>query len=67
MIGQEGAFGTMLLESDAMQPMLMFGAKGGLDIDALRLDQSPGFGLVPAPDLAKRYFKHKAGEGVRRD
>ncbi|MFH0341028.1 MAG: mandelate racemase/muconate lactonizing enzyme family protein [Chromatiales bacterium] len=66
-IGQEGAFGTMLLESDAVQPTLMFGANGELDIDSLQLDQSPGFGLVPAPDLAKRYFKHKAGEGVRRD
>ncbi|MGH8508524.1 MAG: mandelate racemase/muconate lactonizing enzyme family protein [Gammaproteobacteria bacterium] len=55
-IGQEGAFGTMLLEADAMQPTLMFGAKGGLDIDSLRLDQSPGFGLVLAPDLAERYL-----------
>ncbi|MGH8578678.1 MAG: mandelate racemase/muconate lactonizing enzyme family protein [Gammaproteobacteria bacterium] len=63
-IGQEGAFGTMLLESDAMQPMLMFGAKGGLDIDSLRLGQSPGFGLVPVPDLAERYFKRHAKAGV---
>ncbi|MGH8525781.1 MAG: mandelate racemase/muconate lactonizing enzyme family protein, partial [Gammaproteobacteria bacterium] len=63
-IGQEGAFGTMLLESDAVQPALMFGAKGGLDIDSLRLDQSPGFGLVPAPHLAKRYFKRDAKAGV---
>lgn len=66
-IGQEGAFGTMLLESDAVQPTLMFGAKGGLDIDSLQLDQSPGFGLVPAPDPAKRCFKHKGKEGVRGD
>lgn len=56
-IGQEGAFGTLLLESDAMQPTLMFGAKGMLDIHALRLDQSPGFGLMPITDLAERYFK----------
>lgn len=56
-IGQEGAFGTLLLESDAMQPLLMFGADGMLDIHALRLDQSPGFGLMPIADLAQRYFK----------
>ena len=66
-IGQEGAFGTMLLESDAMQPMLMFGAKGTLDINSLRLDQTPGFGLMPVPDLAKRYLKHWAEESVRGD
>jgi L-alanine-DL-glutamate epimerase-like enolase superfamily enzyme len=49
-VGQEGAFGTLLLETDPMQPTLTFGAKGELDVDSLRLDQSPGFGLVPASD-----------------
>lgn len=44
-IAQEGAFGTLLLESDPAQPLLMFGAKGELDINSLRLDRSPGFGL----------------------
>ena len=44
-IAQEGAFGTLLLESDAVQPTLMFGAKGELDVDSLRLDKLPGFGL----------------------
>lgn len=44
-IAQEGAFGTLLLESDPVQPSLMFGAKGELDVNSLRLDWSPGFGL----------------------
>lgn len=52
LIAQEGAFGTLLLESDAVQPPLMFGAKGVLDIQ----DSSPGLGLTPIPDLAKRYL-----------
>lgn len=60
-IAQEGAFGTMLLESDAVQPMLMFGAKGEIDILSARLDRSPGFGLTPIPDLADRYLKHGVG------
>lgn len=47
LFAQEGAFGTLLLESDALQPTLMFGANGKLDVDSLRLDQSPGLGLVP--------------------
>lgn len=57
-IAQEGAFGTLLLEHDPMQPMLMFGAKGELDVLTTRLDQSPGFGLTPTPDLARHCFHH---------
>jgi len=60
LIAQEGAFGTMLLESDAMQPTLMFGARGELDLNSSRLDLSLGFGLMPAPSLAERYFRSGA-------
>lgn len=56
-IAQEGAYGTLLLESDAMQPTLMFGAKGELDILSSQLGQSPGFGLRPISGLAERYFQ----------
>lgn len=57
-IAQEGAYGTLLLESDAVQPTLMFDAKGELDITSLRLERSPGFGLTPIEGLAERYFHH---------
>jgi L-alanine-DL-glutamate epimerase-like enolase superfamily enzyme len=50
-IAQEGAFGTLLLKYDAVQPTLMFGAKGELDIALSRIDQSPGFGLTPLPKV----------------
>jgi L-alanine-DL-glutamate epimerase-like enolase superfamily enzyme len=56
LIAQEGAFGTLLLESDAVQPALMFGTKGELDTLSLQLGRSPGLGLTPIPDLAKRYL-----------
>jgi L-Ala-D/L-Glu epimerase len=56
LIAQEGAFGTLLLESDAVQPTLMFGAKGELDVFSLQFDRILGSGLTPIPDLAKRYF-----------
>lgn len=60
LVAQEGAFGTLLLESDAMQPTLMFGLKGELDIASAQITQSPGFGLIPAPGLAERYFHRNA-------
>ena len=63
-IAQEGAFGTLLLESDAVHPTLMFGARGELDVHSLRLDQSPGFGLAPVSDLAERYFLPSAKQGA---
>lgn len=44
MIGQEGAFGTLLLSADVCRPPLMFGNRGELQIDA-RLTASSGFGL----------------------
>jgi L-alanine-DL-glutamate epimerase-like enolase superfamily enzyme len=45
LIGQEGAFGTMLLENDICSPSLMFGKEGKLEIDEAKFDQLPGFGL----------------------
>jgi L-alanine-DL-glutamate epimerase-like enolase superfamily enzyme len=58
LVAQEGAFGTLLLESDAVQPMLMFGANGEIDLRPLQLEHSPGFGLMPRPELAELYFEH---------
>lgn len=54
-IAQEGAFSTLLLESDAVYPALMFGEKGELDINSLQIDRALGFGLTPIPDLIARY------------
>lgn len=67
LIAQEGAFGTLLLESDAVQPALMFGTKGELDLRPLPLEHSPGFGLTPIPDLAERYFDRDTKEIARSD
>jgi L-alanine-DL-glutamate epimerase-like enolase superfamily enzyme len=50
-IAQEGAFGTLLLTSDAVQPTLMFGVAGELDVSSHRIEQLPGFGLALAPGL----------------
>lgn len=60
LIAQEGAFGTLLLETDAVQPVLMFGAEGILDIHSTQLDRSPGWGLAPLADLARRYLGQTA-------
>lgn len=60
LIAQEGAFGTLLLETDAVQPVLMFGAEGILDIHSTPLDRSPGWGLAPLADLARRYLGQTA-------
>jgi L-alanine-DL-glutamate epimerase-like enolase superfamily enzyme len=62
LIAQEGAFGTMLLASDAVEPALMFGAKGELDIRSSQLEQSPGFGLTPIPSLAEHYLGRATDE-----
>ncbi len=45
LIAQEGAFGTYLLSHDVVEPPLMFGAGGVLDIDATGLANRPGLGL----------------------
>lgn len=60
LIAQEGAYGTLLLESDAVEPVLMFGARGELDILSSRLAYSAGLGLAPIPDLGERYFHRYA-------
>ncbi|OGU21843.1 MAG: hypothetical protein A2580_06835 [Hydrogenophilales bacterium RIFOXYD1_FULL_62_11] len=59
LVAQEGAFGTLLLESDAVQPILMFGANGEIDLRPLQLEHSPGFGLMPRAELAELYFEHR--------
>lgn len=45
-VAYEGAFGTHLLEHDPVEPSLMFGQAGLLDVAAI--PQGPGFGLRPA-------------------
>ena len=44
---QEGAFGTLLLASDPVEPNLKFGAGGILDVAAPNLAEAAGFGLRP--------------------
>lgn len=43
LVGQEGAFGTHLLERDVVDPPLMFGAGGMLEVGTL--GTAPGWGL----------------------
>jgi L-alanine-DL-glutamate epimerase-like enolase superfamily enzyme len=45
LLGQEGAFGTFLLEHDVCEPSLMFGAGGVLDVQAYPSLEGAGFGL----------------------
>jgi hypothetical protein len=45
LVAQEGAFGTHLLAHDVIDPPLMFGAGGILDVGTLALGVAPGFGL----------------------
>ena len=42
----EGAFGTHLLEHDAVEPSIMFGWGGVVDIAALQLGAAAGLGLA---------------------
>jgi hypothetical protein len=44
LVAQEGAFGTHLLTRDVVEPSLMFGAGGVLDVGAL--GAGPGWGLA---------------------
>jgi L-alanine-DL-glutamate epimerase-like enolase superfamily enzyme len=44
-VGQEGAFGTRLLERDMVEPSLMFGRHGILDATATAIGHAPGLGL----------------------
>lgn len=45
LLAQEGAFGTRLLETDVVDPSLMFGPGGVVDADELDLATLPGWGL----------------------
>jgi L-Ala-D/L-Glu epimerase len=45
LLGQEGAFGTHLLSSDLVEPPIMFGQCGVLDVASSCLGSRPGFGL----------------------
>jgi L-Ala-D/L-Glu epimerase len=45
LVAQEGAFGTHLLAYDVVDPPIMFGARGVLDVASLALGIAPGFGL----------------------
>ena len=46
-LAQEGAFGTLLLSRDLVEPPLQFGRGGILDVASRGFYQSPGFGLDP--------------------
>ena len=46
LLGQEGAFGTHLLETDVATPPLMFGPAGMLNADAHALSTGVGWGLA---------------------
>jgi L-alanine-DL-glutamate epimerase-like enolase superfamily enzyme len=46
LVAQEGAFGTQLLEYDIVEPVLMFGAGGNLDVTGAAWATAPGFGLT---------------------
>src|SRR5690606_35557735 len=46
LLGQEGAFGQLLLEADPLEPILTFGQGGRLETDSLGFDRRPGFGLT---------------------
>jgi L-alanine-DL-glutamate epimerase-like enolase superfamily enzyme len=45
LVGQEGAFGIHLLDYDLVEPQIMFGSAGLLDVAALDIAGAPGFGL----------------------
>jgi L-alanine-DL-glutamate epimerase-like enolase superfamily enzyme len=47
LLAQEGAFGTLLLERDVVEPPLMFGRGGLLDASAFGFATAAGFGLAP--------------------
>lgn len=50
-IAQEGAFGTLLLETDAVHPSLMFGPGGVLDVAAIPMRDAKGWGLTPSAEI----------------
>ena len=46
LVAQEGAFGTHLLAHDVVDPPIMFGARGVLDVVSLPISIASGFGLA---------------------
>ena len=46
LVGQEGAFGTLLLASDIVSPSLTVGREGVLDVTRFDFEVAPGFGLT---------------------
>jgi hypothetical protein len=46
LVAQEGAFGTQLLEYDIVEPVLMFGGGGMLDVTGMPWATAPGCGLT---------------------
>jgi L-Ala-D/L-Glu epimerase len=52
LVGQEGAFGTHLLEHEPVTPCLMFGAGGVLEMDAAHL--GTGLGLTSTDSMRAR-------------
>ena len=54
LVAQEGAFGTHLLAHDVVDPPIMFGARGVLDVVSLALGIAPGFGLQYFPNRFHR-------------
>jgi L-alanine-DL-glutamate epimerase-like enolase superfamily enzyme len=48
LVGQEGAFGTHLLQQDVAEPSLMFGSEGILDVAQAGIAGAPGLGLTIA-------------------
>ena len=58
LLAQEGAFGTLLLETDVTNPPLMFGQDGVLDLAAYNIADAPGWGIpfVKIHDLMKRPY-----------
>lgn len=54
LVAQEGAFGTFLLERDVVDPPLMFGKGGVLDVSDHDGLENPGFGLAPIDPLGAR-------------
>ncbi len=52
LLAQEGAFGTHLLAHDVVDPSLVFGTGGMLDVAALEVAAKPGFGLAMSPPNA---------------
>lgn len=52
LVAQEGGFGTHLLATDIVDPPLMFGAGGRLDLGGLPSSRAPGFGLKLSAPLS---------------